>query len=83
MLNDCDETEEGHNEATCLNNDPNNPIDEPSNFVGPITQTNNAQAADTSTVTQANEIQVTQTVQGVNDCDESGVVLILQSARPT
>ena len=46
--------------------------DEPRNFIGPITQTNNAQGADTSTVTQSNEIQVTQNLQGVNDCDESG-----------
>ena len=65
LRNDCDETGKGHNEATCFH-------DEPSNFVGPITQTNNAQGADTSTVTQSNEIQVTQNMQGVNDCDESG-----------
>ena len=41
------------------------------NFIGPIVQTNTATGAEVTTFTQSNVVDVTQNLQGTNDCDEA------------
>ena len=68
LLNDCDETEVGNNEADCTNF-------EPSNIIGPITQTSGNEAglqALGATIPQSNVVQIAQNLQAVNNCDEKG-----------
>ena len=68
LLNDCDEGDLGTNDAFCANF-------EPANFIGPITQTSSNTAgaeADSATIAQSNDVEITQNLQAVNDCDEQG-----------
>ena len=63
MLNSCDESGDGINDAECDN--------DAVNFIGPVVQTNTATGADESdTVVQSNGAQVTQNSPSLNDCDE-------------
>ena len=65
LLNSCDESGAGINDASCSN-------DFAVNFIGPVDQTNTVSGADQSdTFTQSNGAQVTQNLQAVNDCDEA------------
>ena len=41
------------------------------NLIGPVSQSNDANGAGNSVVTQSNIIDVTQNLQGTNDCDEA------------
>ena len=63
VLNSCDESGDGINDAQCAAG--------ASNFIGPIFQTNTATGDASDTFTQSNVAQVTQDVQGTNDCDEA------------
>ena len=63
MLNSCDESGDGINTVSCEYN--------AQNFIGPVTQINFANDANQiDTVVQSNVAQVSQNLQGVNDCDE-------------
>ena len=42
------------------------------NFVGPLSQTNDATGEEEATIAQTNQIDITQNLGAVNDCDESG-----------
>ena len=64
LLNSCGESGAGFNEATCANN-------EARNFIGPVVQTNTATGDASDTFTQSNVVDVTQNLQGTNDCDEA------------
>ena len=65
LLNSCDESGAGINVAICDNNGS-------SNFIGPVDQSNQALGADENDViTQSNVAQVTQNLEGTNDCDEA------------
>ena len=63
LLNSCDESGDGVNDADCDN--------DAFNLIGPIFQSNDANGADNSVVTQSNIIDVTQNLEGTNDCDEA------------
>ena len=66
LVNTCDETDGGVNQATCENV-------EVVQVVGPIGQSNNVDAdPNGDIVTQSNGAQVTQNLDAVNDCDEDG-----------
>ncbi|HTH23337.1 MAG TPA: hypothetical protein VL854_14050, partial [Nitrososphaeraceae archaeon] len=63
LLNSCDESGDGINTVSCEYN--------AQNFIGPVTQINFANDANQiDTVVQSNVAQVSQNLQGVNDCDE-------------
>ena len=65
LLNSCDESGAGENDALCSN-------DFAGPFIGPVDQTNTVSGADQSdTFTQSNGAQITQNIQAVNDCDEA------------
>ena len=64
LLNSCGESGAGFNEATCAN-------DNAHNFIGPIVQTNTADGDASDAFTQSNVVDVTQNLQGTNDCDEA------------
>ena len=65
LLNSCSESGAGINDAVCDNN-------LAVSFIGPVDQTNTvSDAAQIDTFTQSNVAQVTQTLQGTNDCDEA------------
>jgi hypothetical protein len=68
LLNSCSESGAGVSNVACDNDS------EPSldfhNLIGPIDQSNTAGGTD-KTITQSNVIDVTQTLQGTNDCDEA------------
>ena len=64
LLNSCDESGAGENDASCTN-------DFAANIIGPVFQTNTAEDADQSdTVAQSNGAQSTQNLLATNDCDE-------------
>jgi hypothetical protein len=69
LLNTCDESGSGINGASC-NND-SAPGLEYHNLIGPIDQSNTATGSGNSVVSQSNVIDVTQTLEGTNDCDEA------------
>ena len=65
LLNSCGESGAGINNALCDS-------DDAENFIGPIVQSNDVTSADESdAITQSNVIQITQNLQGTNDCDEA------------
>ena len=41
------------------------------NFIGPIFQTNEVKGDESDTITQSNVMDVTQNLEGTNDCDEA------------
>ena len=63
-VNDCDETGAGNNEADCSN------YDESSNFIEEVVQDNGVIDADSAA--QINDASLDQTLDLVNNCDESG-----------
>ncbi|HTH21365.1 MAG TPA: hypothetical protein VL854_04035, partial [Nitrososphaeraceae archaeon] len=67
LLNSCDESGSGINSADC----DNDALGEFHNHIGPIDQSNDATGAGNSVVSQSNVIDVTQNLQGRNDCDEA------------
>ena len=67
LLNSCDESGAGINSADCDNDD----AADFHNLIGPVSQSNDANGADNSVVTQSNIIDVTQNLEGTNDCDEA------------
>ncbi|HTH23422.1 MAG TPA: hypothetical protein VL854_14475, partial [Nitrososphaeraceae archaeon] len=68
LLNSCNESGAGINDATCSNDDADVDAE---NFIGPIVQTNTATGDASDTFTQSNVAQITQNLQGTNDCDEA------------
>ena len=64
LINSCDESGAGINLALCDN-------DEAENFIGPIIQANAAEGDVSDAFTQSNVIQITQNLEGTNDCDEA------------
>ncbi|HTH21049.1 MAG TPA: hypothetical protein VL854_02425, partial [Nitrososphaeraceae archaeon] len=65
LVNSCDESGAGINDAEC-------DTDDAENFIGPIIQRNDVPGADESdAITQSNIIDVTQNLEGTNDCDEA------------
>jgi segregation and condensation protein B len=68
LINTCDETGTGNNGANCLNDG----LVDGVNFVGPLSQSNSATGEEEATIAQANQIDITQNLGAVNDCDESG-----------
>ena len=68
LLNSCDESGAGINDAFCDNGQNVNAR----NFIGPIFQSNDVQGADESdAITQSNVIDVSQNLESTNDCDEA------------
>ena len=65
LVNTCDETGGGVNQAVCENVDL-------LSFVGPISQSNVVNAPDSDTAVQSNGAQIAQNLDAVNDCDEEG-----------
>ena len=65
LVNTCDETGGGVNQAECRS-------DEIQSLVGLISQFNGVEAPNSDTVAQSNGAQVTQNLEAVNDCDEEG-----------
>ena len=67
LVNTCDETGGGINQALCENVDN-------INILGPVSQSNSVDASTFNTAAQtadqSNGLQVTQNLQAVNDCDE-------------
>ena len=63
IVNTCDETGGGINQATCENVDN-------INILGPVFQSNSVDASNIDTASQSNGAQVTQNLEAVNDCDE-------------
>ena len=65
LVNTCDETGGGVNQAACTN------VGD-INFVAPVFQSNTVDAPNSDTATQSNGAQMTQNLQAINDCDEEG-----------
>ena len=67
LLNSCDESGAGINLALCENADAGDGF----NVIGPISQSNDANGGGNAVATQSNIIDVTQNLEGTNDCDEA------------
>ena len=69
LLNSCDESGAGINDAFCDNGAECRML---TTFIGPVFQSNDVKGADESdAITQSNVIDVTQNLEGTNDCDEA------------
>ena len=64
LVNTCDETGGGVNQAICSN--------QGISLVGPISQSNVVDAPNSDTAVQSNGAGITQNLDAVNDCDEEG-----------
>ena len=74
LVNTCDETGGGVNQAICENIDA-------LNFVGPVAQSNVVDAPNSDTAVQSNGAQIAQNLDAITTVMKKELVLILQSVR--